>query len=58
MSIKQEFREAREKFRLLSLYQRFEHFVVMFLTALIVVIVVAADPDAEDPVRPGSLGRP
>jgi uncharacterized membrane protein (DUF373 family) len=42
MSIKQEFREAREKFRLLSLYQRFEHFVVMFLTALIVVIVVAA----------------
>ena len=42
MPIKQEFREAREKFRLLSLYQRFEHFVVMFLTALIVVIVVAA----------------
>ena len=35
MSIKQEFREAREKFRLLSLYQRFERVVVMFLTALI-----------------------
>jgi uncharacterized membrane protein (DUF373 family) len=42
MSIHQEFREARDKFRLLSLYQRFEYFVVMFLTALIVVIVVAA----------------
>jgi uncharacterized membrane protein (DUF373 family) len=42
MSIKQEFREAKEKFRLLSLYQRFEHIVVMFITALIVVIVVAA----------------
>jgi uncharacterized membrane protein (DUF373 family) len=42
MSIRQEFRETREKFRILSLYQRFEHFVVMFLTALIAVIVVAA----------------
>jgi len=42
MSIKQEFRDTREKFRLLSLYQRFEHIVVMFLTALIAVIVIAA----------------
>lgn len=42
MSIKREFREAREKFRILSLYQRFEYFVVIFLTSLIVVIVVAA----------------
>jgi uncharacterized membrane protein (DUF373 family) len=42
MSIKQEFRETREQFRLLSLYQRFEHIVVIFLTALIAVIVVAA----------------
>lgn len=42
MSIKQEFKETREKFRILSIYQRFEHFVVMFLTALIVVIVAAA----------------
>ncbi len=42
MSIKQEFKDARQKFRLLSFYQRFEHLVVMFLTALIVVIVVAA----------------
>src|SRR3954469_3392630 len=42
MSIKQEFRDARESFRLLSLYQRFEHVVIMFLTALIAVIVIAA----------------
>jgi hypothetical protein len=42
MSIRHELREAREQFRLLSLYQRFEHFVVLCLTALIVVIVVVA----------------
>jgi len=42
MSIKEEFKDVREKFRLLSLYQRFEHLVVMFLTALIAVIVIAA----------------
>jgi uncharacterized membrane protein (DUF373 family) len=42
MSIKEEFKDVREKFRLLSLYQRFEHVVVMFLTALIAVIVIAA----------------
>jgi uncharacterized membrane protein (DUF373 family) len=42
MSIKQELKDAREKFRLLSLYQRFESIVVTFLTALIAVIVVAA----------------
>jgi uncharacterized membrane protein (DUF373 family) len=42
MSIKEEFKDARAKFRLLSLYQRFEHLVVMFLTALIAIIVIAA----------------
>lgn len=42
MSIRQEFRHARERFRLLTLYQRFEHMVVIFLTALIAIIVVAA----------------
>src|SRR5712671_2719581 len=42
MSIKEEFKDAREKFRLLSLYQRFERVVVAILTALIAVIVVAA----------------
>jgi uncharacterized membrane protein (DUF373 family) len=42
MSIKQELKDAKDKFRLLSLYQRFESIVVTFLTALIAVIVVAA----------------
>jgi hypothetical protein len=42
MSIKQELEDAREKFRLLSLYQRFESIVVVFLTALIAIIVIAA----------------
>src|ERR1700738_4826987 len=42
MSIKEELREARDKFRLLSLYQRFEHIIVLVLTALIAVIVVVA----------------
>jgi hypothetical protein len=39
MSIKEEFKDVRGKFKLLSLYQRFEHLVVMFLTALIAVAV-------------------
>ena len=42
MSIKEELREATAKFRLLSLYQRFEHIVILILTALIAVIVVTA----------------
>ncbi len=42
MSIKQEFRDTRESFRLLSLYQRFEYVVIIILTALIAVIVIAA----------------
>jgi len=42
MSIKEELREAGETFRLLSLYQRFEHIIVLVLTALIAVIVVVA----------------
>src|ERR1700736_1133771 len=42
MSIKQEFKDAGEQFRLLSLYQRFEHIIVLVLTALIAVIVVVA----------------
>jgi chromate transport protein ChrA len=33
---------AKEKLKLLSLYQRFEQVVIMFLTALIAVIVIAA----------------
>jgi uncharacterized membrane protein (DUF373 family) len=42
MSIKEGLRGAREQFRLLSLYQRFEHVVIVLLTALIAVIVIAA----------------
>ena len=42
MSIKEEFRDAREKFKLLSLYQRFEHIIIIILTAMISVIVVVA----------------
>ena len=42
MSIKQELKDTTEKLRLLSLYQRFEHIVIMILTALIAVIVIAA----------------
>ena len=42
MSIKERLRAAKEEFRLLSLYQRFEQVVVMVLTFLIAVIVVAA----------------
>ena len=42
MSIKQELRGTRERFRLLSFYERFEHVVIMFLTTLIAVIVIAA----------------
>ena len=42
MSIKEELKYAKENLKLLSLYQRFEHVVIMFLTALIAVIVIAA----------------
>jgi uncharacterized membrane protein (DUF373 family) len=42
MSIKEELKYAKEKLKLLSLYQRFEHVVIVFLTALIAVIVIAA----------------
>ena len=42
MSIKQGLRDARKNFKLLSLYQQFEHIVVLILTAFIAIIVVAA----------------
>jgi uncharacterized membrane protein (DUF373 family) len=42
MSIREELTEVRKKLRVLSLYQRFEHIVIMILTALIAVIVVVA----------------
>lgn len=42
MSMRQEFWEAGKHFGLLSLYQRFEHLVIIILTALIAIVVVAA----------------
>jgi uncharacterized membrane protein (DUF373 family) len=42
MSIKEELRNARAQFKLLSLYQRFEHIVITILTSLIAIIVVVA----------------
>jgi hypothetical protein len=42
MSIKEELGNARAQFKLLSLYQRFEHIVITILTALIAIIVVVA----------------
>jgi uncharacterized membrane protein (DUF373 family) len=42
MSIKDELNAARTEFKLLSLYQQFEHVVILVLTALIAIVVVAA----------------
>jgi uncharacterized membrane protein (DUF373 family) len=42
MSIKDELKAARAELKLLSLYQLFEHVVILILTALIAVVVVAA----------------
>ena len=42
MSIKDEWKAARAEFKLLSLYQRFEHVVILILTALIAIVVVVA----------------
>jgi uncharacterized membrane protein (DUF373 family) len=42
MSIKDELKAASAEFKLLSLYQRFEHVVILILTALIAIVVVAA----------------
>ena len=42
MSIRDELQAATAKFALLSIYQRFEHGVILVLTALIAVVAVAA----------------
>jgi uncharacterized membrane protein (DUF373 family) len=42
MSIKDEWKAAMAEFKLLSLYQRFEHVVIVILTALIAIVVVVA----------------
>ena len=48
MSIKQEFRDARESFRLLSLYQRFEHVVIIILTKILFGLVLSGSLDPSD----------
>ena len=42
MPMTDEFAEVRERWRRLSLYQRFEHAVILILSALIAVLVVLA----------------
>jgi uncharacterized membrane protein (DUF373 family) len=42
MSIRAELKVAKAEFKLLSIYQRFEHAVILILTALIAFVVVAA----------------
>ena len=38
MSIRQELKDAGQQFKLLSLYQRFEHIIIIILTAMISII--------------------
>jgi uncharacterized membrane protein (DUF373 family) len=42
MSISEKFKAVTAEFKLLSLYQRFEHVVILILTALVAIIIVAA----------------
>ena len=42
MPIKEDFAAARIRWRLLSVYQKFEHLVIMILTCLIAIVIAAA----------------
>jgi uncharacterized membrane protein (DUF373 family) len=42
MPIKENFAAARRRWRLFTLYQKFEHFVLLILTCLIAVVIAAA----------------
>ena len=42
MSIREELKAAKTEFKLLSFYQRFEHVVILILTALVAIVVLAA----------------
>ena len=42
MALRNELREARAQWDLLTLYQKFEHAVILFLTGLIAVVIVIA----------------
>jgi uncharacterized membrane protein (DUF373 family) len=42
MQVKEEFAEAQKRFGLLSFYEKFEHLVILILTALIAIFIVFA----------------
>jgi hypothetical protein len=42
MQVKEEFAEAQRRFGLLSFYDKFEHIVILILTALIAIFIVFA----------------
>ena len=42
MTLKKKFADAREQWNLLTIYQRFEHAVILILTGLIAIVVVFA----------------
>ena len=42
MEVKEEFAEAQRQFGLLSFYDKFEHIVILILTALIAIFIVFA----------------
>jgi uncharacterized membrane protein (DUF373 family) len=42
MTVRRELTDAIERWRLLTMYQRFEHLVLLALSALIIVVVLAA----------------
>jgi len=42
MPMKEYFAAARERWRLLSVYQKFEHLVILILTGLIAIVIAAA----------------
>src|SRR5688572_19933629 len=42
MRVKEEFTEAQRRFGLLSFYDKFEHIVILILTALIAVFIIFA----------------
>jgi uncharacterized membrane protein (DUF373 family) len=42
MSMRRRYTEARERWALLTLYERFEHLIILVLTALIAVVIVLA----------------
>jgi len=49
MRVKQEFAEAQRRFGLLGFYDKFEHIVILILTALIAVFIVfALEPRTQD----------